>query len=91
MKYYVINASAKGTGITESTLRRWESMRFFTADCVFWGENEMRMYSDQPVDLIRRAKNVIDSSIRVRAAFEFLSGSGRQVGIETAGRFGLPF
>ena len=73
MKYYGINATAKSTGITESTLRRWESMGFFTADRVFLGDNEMRMYSDQLVDLLRRVKNVIDSGMRVRAAFEFLN------------------
>ena len=73
MKYYGINAAAKLTKITESTLRRWESMGFFTADRVFLGDNEMRMYSDQLVDLLRRVKNVIDSGMRVRAAFEFLN------------------
>ncbi len=74
MKYYGINATAKLTKITESTLRRWESMGFFTADRVFLGDNEMRMYSDQLVDLLRRVKNVINSGMRVGAAFEFLDG-----------------
>lgn len=61
MKYYGINFTAKATGITESKLRRWESNGFFTADRVFLGDNEMRVYSDQLVDLLRRVKNVIDS------------------------------
>ncbi len=74
MKFYGINATAKETGITESTLRRWESMGSFTADRVFLGDNGMRIYSDQLVDLLRRVKNVIDSGMRVRAAFEFLNG-----------------
>ena len=73
MKYYGINAAARETGITESTLRRWESQGFFTADRVSLGDNEMRIYSDKLVDLLRRVKNVIDSGMRVRAAFEFLS------------------
>lgn len=73
MKYYGINSTAHQTGITESTLRRWESMGFFTADRVFLGDNEMRMYSDQLVNLLRRVKNVIDSGLRIRAAFEFLN------------------
>ena len=72
MKFYGINATAHQTGITESTLRRWESMGFFTADRVFLGDYEMRMYSDQLVDLLRRVKNVIDDGLRLRAAFEFL-------------------
>jgi len=75
MKYYGINAAAKSTGITESTLRRWEANGFFTADRVFLGDNEMRMYSDQLVDLLRRVKNVIDSGMRVRTAFEYLDGN----------------
>ena len=74
MKYYGINATAKATGITESTLRRWEGMGLFTADRVFLGGNEMRMYSDELVDFLKRVKNVIDSGLRVRAAFEFLDG-----------------
>ncbi len=73
MKYCGINAAAKSTGITESTLRRWESNGFFIADRVFLGDNEMRMYLEQLVDLLRRVKNVIDSGMRVRAAFDFLN------------------
>ncbi len=33
----------------------------------------MRMYSDQLVDLLMRVKNVIDSGMQVRAAFDFLN------------------
>ncbi len=43
LKYYVINATAKQTGINDSTLRRGESMRFFTADSVLLGETEIGM------------------------------------------------
>ncbi|MGO9121262.1 MAG: MerR family transcriptional regulator [Desulfomonilaceae bacterium] len=72
MKFYGIHAAAGETGTTESTLRRWESMGLFTADRVFLGDNEMRIYSDRLVDLLRRVKNIIDSGMRVRAAFDFL-------------------
>jgi hypothetical protein len=57
-----------------ATLRRRESNGFFTADRVFLVDDRMRMYSDLLVDLLRRVKNVIDSGMRVRAAFEFLDG-----------------
>ena len=46
MKYYGISAAAKSTGITESTLRRWKSNGFFTADRVFPGEFGMRLFSN---------------------------------------------
>jgi hypothetical protein len=72
----------KPSGVTSAyclndfaTLRRWESNGFFTADRVFLVDDRMRMYLDQLVDLPRRAKNLIDSDIRVRAVFEFLNRS----------------
>ena len=49
-------------------------MDFFTADRVLLGDNEMRIYSDKLVDLLRRVKNVIDDGLRLRAAFEFING-----------------
>ncbi len=74
MKYYGINYVAKKTGITESTLRRWESMGYFNSDRADLGNTEMRTYSDEHLDLLQRAKNLIDDGMRVRAAFEFLEG-----------------
>ncbi len=74
MKFYGINAAAKETRVTESTLRRWESMGFFNADRVVLGDNEMRIYSDHLVDLLRRVKNLVEDGLRLRAAFEFLDG-----------------
>jgi hypothetical protein len=41
MKYFGINVTARETGLTESTLRRWKSMGFFTADRVFLGDNKI--------------------------------------------------
>ncbi len=73
-KYHGINAVAKQTGFSESTLRRWESMGFFHSDRVSLGNNEIRIYSDDHVDLLRRVKDLINSGMRVRAAFEFLNG-----------------
>ncbi|MGB6068186.1 MAG: MerR family transcriptional regulator [Desulfomonilaceae bacterium] len=72
MKYYGINATAKTTGITESTLRRWEATGFFTAERVCMGNAEVRIYSAVLVDFLKRIKNLIDSGMRVRAAFEYL-------------------
>jgi len=73
MKYYGINAAAKLTKITESTLRRWESMGFFSSGRVDLGNGEMRIYSGEGIDFLSRIKNLIDSGMRVRAAFEFLN------------------
>jgi DNA-binding transcriptional MerR regulator len=73
MKYYGINATTKATGITESTLRRWEATGFFTSERVCMGNSEVRIYSAELVDFLKRIKNLIDSGMRVRAAFDFLS------------------
>ncbi|MGO9116168.1 MAG: MerR family transcriptional regulator [Desulfomonilaceae bacterium] len=40
MKYYGINATAKATGITESTLRRWEGTGLFTSERVCMGNSD---------------------------------------------------
>jgi DNA-binding transcriptional MerR regulator len=69
MKYYGINATAKATGITESTLRRWEATGFFTSERVSMGNTGVRIYSTALVDFLKRIKNLIDSGMRVRAAF----------------------
>jgi DNA-binding transcriptional MerR regulator len=74
MKYYGINATAKATGITESTLRRWEGSGFFTSQRVCMGNAEVRIYPADLVDFLKRIKNLIDSGMRVRAAFEYLDG-----------------
>lgn len=73
MEYYGINATAKAAGITESTLRRWEATGFFTSERVCMGNAEVRIYSAELVDFLQRIKNLIDSGMRVRAAFDFLS------------------
>ena len=72
MKYYGINATARATGITESTLRRWEATGFFTSQRVCMGNAEVRIYSADLVDYLIRIKNLIDSGMRVRPAFEYL-------------------
>jgi DNA-binding transcriptional MerR regulator len=72
MKFFGINATAKETGITESTLRRWEATGFFSSERVCVGNNEVRIYSAELVDFLKRIKNLIEAGMRVRAAFEFL-------------------
>jgi len=44
MKYYGINATAKATGITESTLRKWEATGFFTSERVCMGNADGRSH-----------------------------------------------
>jgi DNA-binding transcriptional MerR regulator len=74
MKYYGINSVAKTTGITESTLRRWEAMGYFDSDRVELGNTQIRIYLDEHLDVLQRAKNLIDDGMRVRVAFDFLNG-----------------
>lgn len=73
-KYHGINAVAKKLGISESSLRRWESMNFFHSERVCLGNTEIRIYSDDDIDLLRRVKDLISAGMRVRAAFKFING-----------------
>jgi len=77
MKYFGINVAAHATGITESTLRRWEAMGLFTSERVCMGNADVRIYSAELVDLLKRVRNLIDSGMQLRAAFDCLAESGR--------------
>lgn len=77
MKFYGISATAEATRITDSTLRRWESMGLFTSERVCMGNNEVRIYSAELVDFLKRVKNLMDSGMQLRAAFDCLAESRR--------------
>jgi DNA-binding transcriptional MerR regulator len=76
MKYYGINSTSKATGITGSTLRRWEAMGLFNSERVCMGNAEVRIYSAELVDFLRRVRNLIDSGMQLRAAFDCLDEQG---------------
>ncbi len=65
-----INEVSKETGIHQSSLRRWESLGFIAPGRISFGETWVRVYSDQDVELLKRAKRLMDGGYKLRAAFE---------------------
>ena len=49
-------------------------MGFFSSGRADLGYAEMRIYSGEDIDFLSRIKNLIDSGMWVRAAFEYLDG-----------------
>ena len=65
-----INEVSRETGIHPSSLRRWESLGFIAPGRISFGETWVRVYSDQDVELLKRAKRLMDEGYNLRAAFE---------------------
>lgn len=74
MQNFGIGVAAKETGITESTLRRWEEAGHFTTERMDLGGTAIRVYSAETIDMLKRIRRLIDDGMRVGAAFEFLRG-----------------
>jgi len=65
-----INEVSKETGIHPSSLRRWEALGFIAPGRISFGETWVRVYSDEDVELLKRAKRLMDEGYKLRAAFE---------------------
>ena len=69
MELFSINAVSDATGIHPSRLRRWEDLGLIMPDRVTLGRKSVRVYREQDVRLLRRAKAIMDSGIVVGNAF----------------------
>jgi MerR family transcriptional regulator, heat shock protein HspR len=74
MELYGISAVSRETGIHESSLRRWEEMDLICPDRVDMGQTSVRIYTEDELDLLKQVKELIDSGIMVRTAFEWAVG-----------------
>jgi DNA-binding transcriptional MerR regulator len=70
LNYYSIAAIAEELGIHESSLRRWEEWELIFPERVFMGKTSARIYSEDDVQILRRAKQLMDDGIELRAAFD---------------------
>ena len=69
MELYSINAVGKATGIHPSRLRRWEELGLIVPLRVVLGEKSVRVYRLEDIDLLRRAKRLMDQGFTVGPAF----------------------
>jgi MerR family transcriptional regulator, heat shock protein HspR len=70
MKYLGINAAAAELGIHESSLRRWEEWELIFPERVEMGKISVRIYDEFDMEVMRRAKIMMDSGMELRDAFE---------------------
>jgi DNA-binding transcriptional MerR regulator len=80
MELYGINAVSKETGVHESSLRRWESMGLIRPGRVDLGKTTVRVFTKEDIDLFRKVKDLMDSGIKIRTAFEWVRADGNGEG-----------
>ncbi len=69
MELFSINAVSESTGIHPSRLRRWEDLGLLAPWRVVLGEKSVRVYRQEDISLLNRAKVLMDSGIVVGNAF----------------------
>jgi MerR family transcriptional regulator/heat shock protein HspR len=70
MNLYGITAVSRETGIHESSLRRWEEMGLISPDRIDLVRTSVRVYTEEEVEGLKEAKDLMDSGFTLRAAFE---------------------
>jgi DNA-binding transcriptional MerR regulator len=76
MELYGINAVSKETGIHESSLRRWETTGLICPGRVDLGKTTVRVFTREDMDTLKKVKDLMDSGIKIRTAFEWVRGDG---------------
>lgn len=76
MELYGINAVSTETGVHESSLRRWESMGLICPGRVDLGKTTVRVFTREDVEALKKVKDLMDSGIKIRTAFEWVRGYG---------------
>jgi MerR family transcriptional regulator, heat shock protein HspR len=69
MKFYGINAVAYELGVHPSSLRRWEENGLISPERATMGRTTLRIYDEATMRLLRRAKQLMDTGMRVSDAF----------------------
>jgi DNA-binding transcriptional MerR regulator len=65
-----IGAVSEETGLSKSSLRRYESLGFISPGRIDFGNTWVRVYSREQVALLKEVKRLIDQGYRSRSAFE---------------------
>jgi MerR family transcriptional regulator, heat shock protein HspR len=70
VKYYGINAVAHELQVHPSSLRRWEENDLIRPERVVMGKTTVRIYDEELMRMLRRAKDLINSGTITVEAFE---------------------
>ena len=70
MKYFGINAVAQELRVHPSSLRRWEENEMIFPERVDMGTTTLRIYDEETVRVLRRAKELMDRGLEFREAFD---------------------
>jgi MerR family transcriptional regulator, heat shock protein HspR len=70
MNYYSIAAVSKELKIHESSIRRWEEWDLIFPERMQTGKAAVRIYSEDDLEVLRRAKQLMDGGLELRAAFD---------------------
>jgi DNA-binding transcriptional MerR regulator len=65
-----IGAVSEETGLSKSSLRRYESLGFISPGRIDFGDTWVRVYSREQAALLKEVKRLIDRGYRARAAFD---------------------
>ena len=69
MRFCGIHAVAEELGVHPSSLRRWEDNGLITPERATMGKTALRIYDEDTVRLLRRAKELMDTGMSVSDAF----------------------
>jgi MerR family transcriptional regulator, heat shock protein HspR len=70
MNYYSIAAIANELGVHDSSIRRWEERELIFPERVNMGRTSARIFSEDDLRILRRAKQLMDDGMELRAAFQ---------------------
>jgi DNA-binding transcriptional MerR regulator len=70
MNYYSIAAVSQELGVHGSSLRRWEKWNFIFPARMRTGKATVRIFSEDDLTVLRRAKELMDDGMDLEAAFD---------------------
>jgi MerR family transcriptional regulator, heat shock protein HspR len=69
MRFYGIDFVAHELGMHPSSLRRWEENGLISPERAAMGKTTLRIYGEETMRVLRRAKTLMDSGMSVSDAF----------------------
>ena len=79
MRFYGIDFVAHELGVHPS-LRRWEENGLITPERATMGKTTLRIYDEESMRVLRRAKDLMDTGVTVSQAFAEAHGEIEQEG-----------
>ncbi|AFM26088.1 helix-turn-helix domain-containing protein [Desulfomonile tiedjei] len=78
MRYYGIDFAAHELGVHPSSLRRWEENGLISPERATMGKTTLRIYDQDTMRVLRRAKRLMDTGMSARDAFAQATKEGQQ-------------